>query len=209
MTTRPPTSQPPAGESLRDFLRGAAGDGPAVAVSAPAEAGLAPPPSAAATSIRDLRAALPRGVEMRTVDGRRMRTMTGFYREFAHAWRFPDYFGANKDAFDDCMRDLDGDTDDAAGDDARAAGTDDTPATAGFVTVITHAEELLADAPADDFDWFATTPGFYRDHYRDIARPAGVFAVILAAPADDEPAVRRRWLDAGVTTAVLRPAAGA
>ncbi|UBU09481.1 barstar family protein [Nonomuraea gerenzanensis] len=62
----------------------------------------------------------------RVVDGRACRTRAAFFEEVARALRFPDYFGRNWDALTDCLRDL------------------------GAVTlVVQHAEELLADEPAE------------------------------------------------------------
>lgn len=182
------TTPSPAPESLATFLRGAAHDAPAVGLTTPGSVATADAPTG------QLRHRLPRGFVARTVDGARMRTLSGLYREFARAWRFPEYFGDNKDAFDECMRDLE--------DFARDA---DDPTPAGFVTVVTDAQDLLIDSPDNDFRWFATRPEFYREHYRDIAHPPAVFAVILGAPHADEAGVRARWARADAPPARLLP----
>ncbi|GAA1482194.1 hypothetical protein GCM10009624_26340 [Gordonia sinesedis] len=182
------TTSSPAPESLAMFLRGAAHSAPAVGLTTPGSVTTAVAPT------RALRHQLPAGFVARVVDGARMRTLSELYREFAHAWRFPEYFGNNKDAFDECMRDLE--------DFARDA---DDPTPAGFVTVVTEAQDLLTDAPDNDFRWFATRSDFYREHYRDIARPPAVFAVILGTPPTDESGVMARWRHAGASPARLSP----
>ena len=64
-----------------------------------------------------------------------MRTVAAFFNEIASALQFPPYFGENWAAFEDCMRDLDW-----------------LPASA-YVLVLWDAEELLADEPADVWDY--------------------------------------------------------
>ncbi|MCM6777999.1 barstar family protein [Nocardia sp. CDC159] len=74
---------------------------------------------------------------VRELRGDKMRTLAGVYDEFAAALQFPYYFGANKDAFDECLRDLD----------------DFIGRAAGYVLVVRHAEQLLADQPGER-EWF-------------------------------------------------------
>ena len=117
----------------------------------------------------------------------RWATTTGtLFTTFARAWDFPDHFGRNRDAFDDCMRDLD--APDAAG---------RTPTT--IVTHLTKADRLLDEDNAG-FTWFADSIGFYRDHYRDAGR---TFALILSTSGSRASAVRARWDAAGVPVAEL------
>ncbi|GAB17599.1 hypothetical protein GOEFS_036_00380 [Gordonia effusa NBRC 100432] len=119
-------------------------------------------------------------VAPRHVDGAAMPGLAGVYSEFARAWEFPDYFGANKDAFDDCMRDLSG---------------------SELVTEIRSAQKLLIDEPRQ-LRWFANSLAFYAEHYRR-ASPAATFAVVLTVPATDLAAVRRRWQNVDVTPILL------
>lgn len=55
-----------------------------------------------------------------------MRTLEGLFREFVRGFKFPEYFGWNWPAFDECIRDLSW-----------------FPAKA-YLVIIRHADELLA-----------------------------------------------------------------
>ena len=65
------------------------------------------------------------------LQGQRMRTLDSLFREYAREFHFPDYFGYNWPAFDECMKDL-----------------EETPARA-YITVISDAENVLADNPEE------------------------------------------------------------
>ncbi|WP_067544039.1 barstar family protein [Nocardia crassostreae] len=80
----------------------------------------------------------PDGYLSRELRGRKMRTDAELFDEFAAALQFPYYFGANKDAFDECLRDLD-----------EFVG----PAR-GYVIVVRNAALLLDDQPGER-EWFA------------------------------------------------------
>jgi Barstar (barnase inhibitor) len=155
-----------------EFLRQAAGRGPCVGVR---------PESPLAR--------LP-GVEVRSVEGSRTKTLDGIYDAFAEAWEFPQWFGRNADAFDDFMRDLDN---------MVSAGTG-RPTPLGYLTLITNAHLILVEQP-DLFSWFANTIPFYRDYYRDELSPPAAFGLLLSAPADKLREVRERWLSVGVQVA--------
>lgn len=47
-----------------------------------------------------------RGTVVRFFRGKNMSTVQGLYNEFAAALQFPDYFGYNAGAFDECLEDL-------------------------------------------------------------------------------------------------------
>ncbi|WP_083877151.1 barstar family protein [Gordonia rhizosphera] len=133
--------------------------------------------------------ALSAGVRWVVVDAAEMSTIAALFDEFSRAWGFPGHFGRNKDAFDDCMRDLAGDV--ADGHEPSA-----------YVTVIVNAEHLLRDDP-DELRWFASSLGFYRDHYRDVARPTATFAAILVTAPDLAEGVETCWRRAGSPVAIL------
>lgn len=128
-----------------------------------------------------LRYALPEsGFVVREVRGSKMRTVAALFDEFAAAWQFPYYFGANKDAFDDVMRDLD----------------DWLETTSGFVVVVRDAEQLLADEP-DESAWFTDAMNFYAEHWSE-QRPPLAFTVILIST--DESFARSTPMDAVALT---------
>lgn len=73
----------------------------------------------------------------RELRGTKMRSIAALFDEFAAAFQFPYYFGANKDAFDECLRDLPDFVGDAT----------------GYVVVVRDSAELLAEQRAER-SWF-------------------------------------------------------
>ena len=134
----------------------------------------------------------PAGVELRTIDGAHTKTLDALFDAFAEAWHFPPWFGRNKDAFNDFMRDLDNMVNTATG----------RPPASGYLTDITDAHLVLADQP-EAFSWFAKKMPFYRDYYRDEASPPAAFGLLLSAPPDQLHEVRERWLNVNVPVATL------
>ncbi|MBD0021835.1 hypothetical protein GII33_20210 [Gordonia pseudamarae] len=124
---------------------------------------------------------------VRTVDAAEMTTLSGLFTAFARAWEFGRSFGHNKDAFDDCMRDLDG----------PALATGMVPP-AGYLTHISRAHNLLT-ADLTQLDWFASSLSFYRDHYAHQAHPSATFAVVLSTSDRRRGLVRERWHATGTT----------
>ncbi|MGC4944424.1 barstar family protein [Kribbella sp. DT2] len=79
-------------------------------------------------ALSELRAA---GGEVISLDGARARTSAALFDQFAEAARFPDYFGRNWPALDECLADLEW-----------------LPATC-YVVVLKNPECLLEDEPLD------------------------------------------------------------
>ncbi|MCV7198469.1 barstar family protein [Mycobacterium angelicum] len=136
--------------------------------------------------------AVPPDIEVRAIDGARVNSVDALFDAFAAAWHFPPWFGRNKDAFNDFIRDLDNMLNTATG----------KPPARGYLSVITDAHLFLVDQP-EDFFWFASKMPVYRNYYRDEARPPAAFALILTAPADQLDAVRERWLTVGIDVATV------
>lgn len=106
----------------------------------------------------------PADYRVRELRGTKMRTMAELFDEFAASFQFPYYFGANKDAFDECLRDLD----DFVG---------DAP---GYVALIRTADDLLAEQPTERA-WFDAA---LRDCAAYWARRDVVFRVVLQGEAE-------------------------
>ena len=102
---------------------------------------------------------VPSGYVARELRGAKMRTATGLLDEFAAAFQFPYYFGDNRDAFDECLRDLDEFVGEAP----------------GYVAVIRDSAGLLADQ-REDLEWFDAAMRDAADYW---ARRAVAFRVVL------------------------------
>lgn len=123
--------------------------------------------------------AVPDDYAARAVRGSRMRTVAGVFDEFAAALQFPYYFGGNKDAFDDCLRDLD----------------DFIGPAHGYVVAVRDAPQVLADQP-DERTWFESAMADCADYWavRNVsfrvvmqeAAPPGVAAVPVEFDLPDQ-----------------------
>lgn len=69
----------------------------------------------------------PAGFALRVVQGKKCKTPAGVFNEFARALEFPDYFGHNWDALEECLADLEW-----------------LPAK-GYVVLITDAQSVIPD----------------------------------------------------------------
>jgi hypothetical protein len=128
------------------------------------------------------------------VRGRKMRTVDDLFDEMAAALQFPDYFGENWPAFDECLSDLDW-----------------LPRAVGIVVLIDDPLAVLSDEPDDlpalirafvsAMETFAkpVTLGEWWD------RPALPFHVVLHCQEDEVAETTRRWVEAG---APLKPFPG-
>lgn len=152
--------------------------GPALPASGAVE--VTADPATVARRIAAVRAA---GWTVARLAGDRARTVTGVLDQSARTWSFPEYFGRNRDALDECMRELS----DTAG-----------PAR-GYLTVIDHGELLLADVPGER-GWLAESWAFYAAHYR---REHRGFAVLLHIGDAAAAPVAAAWRAAGAPARLL------
>jgi RNAse (barnase) inhibitor barstar len=130
----------------------------------------------------------PAGFALKVIKGRRCKTPANLFAEFAQALEFPDYFGHNWDAMEECLADLEW-----------------LPAK-GYVLLITNAGDVLPDN-AEEYETFL-------EILRDAgeawgtgqagmgARRATPFHALFAV-SEQEKAKRAHWgmkeVDAGLT----------
>lgn len=98
------------------------------------------------------------GFISRVVRGEAMGTLDDVYDEFATAIPFPDYFGRNRDAFDECITDL-----------------DELSISVGFVLVFTEPHLALRDDDRE-FAWLVEA----------VTRPAWVWTDPAAVSAEED-----------------------
>lgn len=127
------------------------------------------------------------GLAVRIVRGRKMRSVPELFNEFAAALQFPLYFGENKDAFDECISELDG-----------------VPTGVGYVVLITEPDQVLADDEANELEWLVQSlTAATREWAQPVDRgewwdrPAMPFHVVLACEGDVVERVSRVWCSAG------------
>lgn len=113
---------------------------------------------------------------VRIVRGAKMPTVAAVYAEFAAALQFPYYFGENKDAFDECLRDW-------------RDWLGDAP---NLIVVVRDADLLLAGAPTE-LPWLLSA--LADAEIRVVAQSARLDLAVLA----------RRWTGAGAEVARLDP----
>jgi hypothetical protein len=116
-----------------------------------------------------------------------MRTTDRLFDEFAAAWQFPCYFGENRDAFDECLTDMDW-----------------LQAQAGIVVVISEPDEVLAaEADTELAILVRTLVNAAEAYARPVEsgewwdRPGVPFHIVLLAAPPGVADVRARWHAAG------------
>lgn len=132
------------------------------------------------------------GFAVRVLRGRRMQTAADVFDEFAAALQFPLYFGYNKDAFDECISDLDW-----------------IPPGKGYVLIITEPDQVLADEPQASLGWFIDALSTAADTFAQSIdsgewwdRPPVPFHVVLAGTGDVLQAALR-WAGVGFTSTAV------
>ena len=134
------------------------------------------------------------------LDGRRCRRDKQFFDAIAETLQFPEYFGHNWDAFDECFRDLFDITEGGMG--HEYGGTEGRPEHVLHL-VVHHAEDLLVDADPQDLG-IVLENGRHPFHRYDPPQPwrrwAQFRATFVCAPAALESftdRVHRAGLQAG------------
>jgi RNAse (barnase) inhibitor barstar len=79
-----------------------------------------------------------RAFAIRSLDGRTMTTVNGVFKEFGESLGFPDYYGSNSAAIEECLNDLSW-----------------LPAP-GYILVITNSSALLGGEPEPEMAWLMT-----------------------------------------------------
>ncbi|MFO0775285.1 MAG: barstar family protein [Nitrospiraceae bacterium] len=98
---------------------------------------------------------VPSEARLVSLDGATCRTKADLLRAMARAFAFPDYFDPNWDALEECLTDLEW-----------------FPAD-GYILVIDHADDVLADEPAERATWLAilrAAGDFWADSHQRVFR---------------------------------------
>jgi hypothetical protein len=128
------------------------------------------------------------GLNVRTLRGRKMRTVPSLFDEWAAALQFPSYFGENWAAFDECVSDMDW-----------------LPLAGGTVLLVLDAEQTLADDAEDLPTLVRVLASASQAYARPIEggewwdRPAVPFHVVLQSLDGRVETARSRWSEAGAT----------
>ncbi|TSE02228.1 hypothetical protein FOS14_01315 [Skermania sp. ID1734] len=120
----------------------------------------------------DVRVQLPADYVMRAVRGTKMNSIAGVFDEFAAALQFPYYFGENKDAFEECLRDLE----------------EFLGAASGYVIVVRDAECVLA-SQRDEFGWLTDALRYVGGWWSARQSPVAFRVLALSSYPDG----RHRW----------------
>ncbi|MGH9514843.1 MAG: barstar family protein [Terriglobales bacterium] len=110
---------------------------------------------------------------VRVVRGHKMRRLCGLYDEFAAAFQFPDYFGENWDALDECLADLEW-----------------LPA-AGYVLFVSNTVVALGEEPEKQFATFVSVLSGICEEWARANTPKP-FHVLLQCMEGDVENLRRR-----------------
>jgi RNAse (barnase) inhibitor barstar len=109
---------------------------------------------------------------VRVVRGKKMRTATDLFDEFAAAFQFPDYFGENWNAFDECLDDLEW-----------------LPATE-YVLLLLEAGDALSHESEEEFSVFIRILHSVSQSWHDTQQKT--FEVLLQCEAQDVAALQHR-----------------
>jgi hypothetical protein len=128
------------------------------------------------------------GLTVRVVRGRKMRTVDRLFDEFAAALQFPDYFGENWPAFNECLADMDW-----------------LAMNNGVAIAVLQPGEVLADSPVELEVLVRAITDAAETYAEPISlgewwdRPAVPFHVVLHAGPGESDDVVGRWSAAGAT----------
>ena len=138
------------------------------------------------TRVLDLRYAIEqisesRGFVIRSLDGRAMTTVEGMLKEFGKALSFPDYYGRNSAALEECLNDL------------------SWLSAPGYVLVVANSSALLSGEPESEMTWLLKLLERVCEEWsRSVSlgeewdRPEVPFHVVFQAEADEMTALPRQ-----------------
>jgi len=135
----------------------------------------------------------PAGFVLRVINGKKCATSAGLFTEFARALGFPDYFGHNWDAMEECLADLEW-----------------LPAK-GYVLLLTDAQAVLAD-DEDEYETLLEILSDAGEAWSKGQAGGGSKAIAfhaLFAVSDQEAPKRKHWgIDAAPMPELLPPTRG-
>jgi hypothetical protein len=128
---------------------------------------------------------------VRFVRGNKMRTVHALFNEVSSACQFPYYFGENWDAFKECLGDL------------------SWLNCAGFLLIVTHADEVLIEDPAEIGSLARTLRGAINEFNEQVNLPENFrksrsrFQILMNGSSLLDGISRRLVDDVGLTSAKL------